>query len=445
MAVTLVGGDGIFDRLGRLGHALHTINTFRGSGSAGYLTKELFDAVETYDGAAAELRRRAVPERLISALATGRNGLAGAASAIRQVAQDTLVAMVDLDTPLAARNVIEAATELRRQMLASSDTLDANEPSVSLAYDSGNAGTGKIVARACLADGSRAEGALPEAIGLQVTRAASAGAETLAARGQAAVNEALDWQWPGGSGGSASLTSTLAAGTANLASGGQFESFTANLPASWTAVTGSAGTHFAEETTNFLVGAKALRYIGDGSTATQLRQNIVANVAAHTPYAVHLFAKMSASPAAGALAVDLFDGSSVINDDDGNANSLAIDLTALGTSWTGFGAVFVLPNPLPTAVWLRIRLSTALSSSRTLYLDELQLKPATRLYQGGPYLAAFTGGTGWAVGDRSTATLANDHRGALATMADRLWGLRTKGLWLPTATSGETISDSLLG
>ncbi len=155
---------------------------------------------------------------------------------------------------------------------------------------------------------------------------------------------------------------------------------------------------------------------------------------------------IDSTPAAGVLQVDLYDGSAVINDDAGTANSFTIDLTAEQTFFRSTTAFFRLPEPLPDTVTLRIHMTTALSNTTSVFIDEVALVEATRLYaDGGPYAAIFAGGTDFAVDDEFRIAVTNGREGALQEMFDVFFDTSALGVKLPSATGGgETIADSVI-
>lgn len=455
MAVTFDGSDGLFTRLGKIGHVLNITNTFRGVNSSGNLPAEIEDIIEEYDGETPTIR--GTVDALVDALTSAQGGLSSLLGSLRTAAQQTLIEMVYADVlangavlnPMRTKALSEAIEELIAQMLAGSETVDATEPSIAASAGGSNAGNGACVTSVLDAYGRRLENCLPEKIVAVCTDSTTSGQESFAFSGEVAVSDRLSHDWPGGSGASANLTAIDAATSSssqNLLTNGDFEDFAvANTPDGWTIVTGSAGTQILSESSIIYKGSKALEYDGDGSNLTQIKQAIT-GLSSRTPYAVNLWAKVDVSPAAGVLVIDLYDGSNVINDDQGTANSLSIDLTTIGTSYVAKNTVFRLPDPVPATVQLRIRLSTALSSGSSAFVDHLAFAPATQLYTGGPYAALFSGATDWELDDKFGVTVTNAQAGAFQTLFDRLFDMRNKGLLLPSATgAAETIDDALIG
>lgn len=199
---------------------------------------------------------------------------------------------------------------------------------------------------------------------------------------------------------------------------------------------------------NVARGARSLYIIGDAATtATLTTIQAPVSVAAGTQYAVNFWGLADVVPAAGVLVLDLVDGigGTVVNDDQGNANTLTVNLTTETTSFTSHPVVFRTPSVLPATTYLRLRLTTALSTGSNYFVDELCMVAMTELYAGGPFVAAFSGPTDFVVGDEATITVANDMRGALHTWCNRVFALRTNRLLLPTVTdNSETQADTLI-
>jgi hypothetical protein len=190
-------------------------------------------------------------------------------------------------------------------------------------------------------------------------------------------------------------------------------------------------------------GARALEFNGNASELTTIQTEVT--LAAKTCYCLNFWALCDVAPAAGELTVDLVDGiaGTVVQDDQGNNNTLAVDLTALGTYPTPQSACFHTPTAMPPLIYLRFRLTTALSNTTSLFLDEVSMVQMTELYASGLYAAAFSGPTDFVAGDGATITVVNNREGLMHEWLNRLLGLSNQKLMLPTASTG-TQTDALI-
>lgn len=199
---------------------------------------------------------------------------------------------------------------------------------------------------------------------------------------------------------------------------------------------------------------KGVQIVGDGAQLTTLNQAVT--LKALSQYAFNIWAAvLTSAPAAGVITVDLVDGigGSNVTDEAGTSNSFTIDCTTLTTSFVAKNGVFRTPKIMPAEIYLRVRVSTAITNAKTIYLDSAALVEMTELYKGGPSAAIFSGKTpmrksstdGQVEADYFILTTANDYRGEIQTWFDRNFLMREKGLLLPSNTAGsETIADSLV-
>lgn len=190
-------------------------------------------------------------------------------------------------------------------------------------------------------------------------------------------------------------------------------------------------------------GGSAFEILGDGSTLQEIRQTLV-NPPAQTPLAFNMLASMSATAAGGVLAVDLYDGSATINDDAGTANSISQNVNTLTTSWSAITGTFRLPRVVPPVVQLRIRVSTAITNTKNLFLDEASLVRMTPAYPDGPYMASFAGSSDFALNDAFSIVVTNTYAGKIQTWCDKFFQMREKGLLMPSTSAGGTIPDALV-
>lgn len=194
-----------------------------------------------------------------------------------------------------------------------------------------------------------------------------------------------------------------------------------------------------------LRGARTLEFDSNGSEKTTIQ--VPVTLTATTQYAMCLWCCVDSAPAAGVVTVDLVDGigGTVVNDDAGTANSYTIDATALTTSWAAKTGVFRTPTNLPDNLFLRIRITTDVSNTSSVFFDDATLVEMTELYTGGVYAAVFTGPTEWVTDDTITLAVTNDRAGALHEWMNRVFDMRENDLLLPSnSAGGETINDSLI-
>jgi len=434
--------------LGKGGYLIHLVNEFRGAAGLGAIATDLptewEDFVEQFDGGSDT--QRGWVDGMLAALAGARSGLAPMQAAIRTAARQTLIGVVHADNPLPEQTLEVALAELIRQMLADSESVDANAVGHSVAA-SGNDGDGAVLVDTRDGHGRTLEYTYDEDLEVAVTDTSTSGSEQLRVRGEEAVGDKLSYLWPAGSGSDVSHTAIDAAGSLNLLSNGTFETYTvANTPDDWTIVVGAAGTDVLAEASVVYAGSKALELVGDSSTLIQLTQDLtLSDLASKTPYGLCLWLKADVVPAAGVLVIDLYDGSGVIDDEEGAAQSFSIDLTAISTSFVAHKTAFRLPEPLPATVTLRLRLSTAVSTGSSLFLDHLSFAATTQQYAGGPFLGFFSGAGDWSLDDRITITPTNDYGGLFQNLFWRLFDMPALGLILPSDAGGsETIDDAAI-
>lgn len=442
MSVLLTGAGGLFTRLGQYVDTINAINTFRGGSATGQLVKEVNDILAQLDGDTDAIRATAAG--LLTGLPQGQNALTALQNAIQTAAQNLLVTQVNADTALADQVVDDALTVLQTQMLAGGYYVNPNTVGYNVTPAAGNAGNGAIAVGLRNARGFQLDNLLAEAIAVTVASNATPGAETLNFQGVAAVGDRLNWAWPAGSGSNRNLTSLAVGSPSNLIAGGDFESFNANLPASWTASVGTAGTDFGQAGAGF-TGVNALKLIGGTGVLTSLTQ-AVANLKSRTPYAINGWLKADVVPASGTLVLDLYNGSSVITDEAGNQCSLSINLHNLTTGYVAYNAVWQIADPLPATVTLRARLSAAIPAGSNIFLDTLAFQAAKQLSSNpndAPYVAVFGGSANWSLKDTLTLTTTNNRTCKWQQGWNQLFDDGTSGFLLPT-TGTVLIPDSLI-
>lgn len=443
MSITLLGGNGLFNMLGKCIYAQNAVDTYR----TGSLATEVTDAFVVMEGSTPSIELRDDWSNLPAAVLTAQEGLNSYVEELQSTMAATIIRLANADDPLPELTIEEALKELIEQMISGSQTVDANEPSAALSYSSSITGTtdkGRASASVIDGRGRTLQFAYAEVIDAIVTSVAAGTESEFAVKGEAAA-EPMSKDWPNGSGLDDTMTAFDASGTNNLITNGDLDDFTANVPDGFTATAGSAGTDFLQETTTvFITGGKSLR-IAAGGVSIALLSTTTIDLDAHTVYALGFWYRKVGTVSAGTLDISLYDGSANINDEAGTANAVQIGFGSLTTSWQLGTAYFRLPDPLPSTIKLRIRTGTAFSGGGTVYLDHLILAEAQQLYDGGPYMAVFSGNAPFELDDKITLTLTNDYRGEFQTKFQRNFDMIGLGLYLPSATgAAETIADSLV-
>lgn len=440
MAITMIGAGGLFTRLGKLVGLLNDINTFRGGTSSGQFVKAVTDALAQVDGDTAAIR--ATLQGILTGYPSAQAGLTAMQQLVKTAAANLLVTQVNNDTPLYQQTTPYALAVLKSQMLSGGYYVNPNTVSATVTPGGSNAGNGSIICDTRDKYGYQLDNLLAESIAVTCTSESSA-AGTLQLLGTLPQADPLNWAWPAGSGCNKSLTSVDPAANAAYIAGGNFDSFTANLPNGWTASVGTAGTDFGAAGSGYK-GANALKYIGGTGVLSSLTQNIA--VASRTPYALNFWLKADVVPASGNLIVDLYNGSSVIQDDAGNNCSLSIALNGITTSYVAKNAVWRIADPLPSTATLRCRLSVVIPGGSNIFLDQLTFQPATQIGTNlgdTIWAAVATGSADWALKDTLSIATANNRTCQWQAAFDRLFGARATGFVLPT--SGSTlVNDSLI-
>ena len=458
MTVTLTGTGGLFTRLGKIQGSINNVNGFRGDdapasattwGSGGPEISCLDDSADGIDAQYASAR-----QDLADGLYTARSSLKSSMSVwqsyLRDLARRTLVEMVNDDTALDAKTVQNAMTELITQMEDNSDSVDANSVAASSAAGGSNNGDGVVVVSVKGGTGLSREHVFAETLTVRCTSdsqtgGATEGSETFSVTGDGIEGDTLSQDWPRGSGASTSLTAQDASSTSQLVTNGDFEDFTSNAPDDWTIAVGAAATDiFAAGSGDAYEGSNGLEFTGTGAAPlSEIYQSVT--LKPNTVYMFNCYVKKSASLAAGVLRIDLHDGSSTIADDQSTDNAATIAHGTVTTSFASFSGTFITPRVLPATTRIRVKITTALTSGESLFVDHLCMVEARELYTGGPYAQAFSGATKFVKDDKFTITVTNDGAGEFQQAFERLFGMRTLGLQLPSDSGGsETIDDALV-
>lgn len=465
MTIPLTGTDGLFTRLGRIAGCLRNLNGFLGStppvtatqwGTGGPEVRALGTNVDNIHAQFQSTNQHLVDGLYVRASAFRANA-STFRSYLRTLARDVAVQMADDDVVLTSRTIGAAIRELVRQMESGGHSVA--EPAVSITgitAGDGNNGDGACVASVVGPDGQTRHYVFAETLDLVCVASSQEGTpegrEVFQLSGDRAEADPLSHEWPRGSG--ALVTISVCdpaedAGT-NLLTNGDFESFTSNVPHQFAVLAGSAGTDIFETSIAYR-GVKGLEFRGTGGaplssiaqTFSDGANGTSGELAPLTVYAFNVQLRKSAT-ATGTLAIDLVDGDdSVINDAAGAPNTLTKDISTLTTSYAAFSGFFRTPAALPSVVKLRIRLSGALNSGQSVYIDDAALCQAVEAYPGGPYVAIFRGSQKFIKNDAFAIDVQNNYAGVWQQTFERLFGMRSMGLQLPTSST-PTVPESLI-
>lgn len=452
-------------RLGRLFDFAKTVRTHQGT-----LRTEFEDTMSDYSDSTRDL-----VVALTSRIDRRIDEAGGIVSDLSSDATKTLLEMMDGDTTLADRSVGSAIEQLIRDLAGASQTVDRPSSGyVTLpasnrgTADGGNTGDGLFLLSdmAPLRNLSTSEVFDFPSIRTETIRARciddstspsiQQGAERFRIEGQRSVGR-LDEDWPLGSGTRGVLTVAAAnkdggrTPAVNVCTNSDFEDFTSNTPDKWTIVTGTAGTHVLPAASGF-TGSNALKLVGDGSTATNLKQTLrittgtLGQINPDRPYSITCAAKYATAAPTSSLVISVRDSSSTILHDTivGRAMQLTIGSASLTTSYQLFSAVVFSPVAIPKASVIDIRFSGNQANTSEVFIDELVIAEMPRFQRGGLAYQITRGENDYAVEDVFTASVTNNCTagdGEIALEFDRFFDMESLGLVLPSSTS-PTLADA---
>lgn len=361
----------------------------------------------------------------------------GSLASILQVSDDTSVVPATLQ---------QSFIVLIGQMVANSQTIQRATITSSVTPGSGNLGTTTVCLGYNNVYGNPIDAIFAETITTNCIAAGTQYQETLQAVG-APTAPTNSYLWPAGSGANVQFAVTDPA-AGGLTTDGGFASWGGtgnNTPTYWSIVNGAAGvTVFQASGSGVRSATSAAKLLSDGSSTTKLSQAVTAAI--NTVYAVSVQAKVSASDGSGTLVIRLTDGDGVVlTDDAGNQLTYSRNMSAqVTTSYQCFTAMFSTPRQLPATTKIEVGFGVAPSSSKYMLVDLVGMVAATQLYTGGPFIAAFAGGTPTALGDTYACAFTNSLTSqSFARGLQRLYNTLQMGVYFPSANS-PTISDALV-
>ena len=443
MALSFTNATGnLFNRLGSIFGAIKanqtfqatTLPTVKSSVSAQFATRQ--DMLPTFQTTLSQAQ--SVGQSFTQAMST--------------LATNTLLTMVQEDSPQPAKTLAYAIPELIRQMNTAGATVVKNTVGSSLSTSTSNTGNGTVLISTTDEAGNDLENLIAESFSINCTadsqpgQGTTAGQERFSAIGDLSTTS-LDFNWPLGSGSKASLTASSAdvgPNAANLLTNSNFETWsTAGSLTAWSAITGTFGTTI-NQTAGSYRGSYALAITSTGSQLTQVTQTLrtagtVGLVQPQTKYALAFRSKVSAVPSNGVLRVALKD---TVNGTiyGGSTVTLSSETTSYALHSTTFNTPLVLPTTL-TAV---VELTTALDNGKSVMIDDLLLSTMNQMGNG-PFLTVIPGNVNFIRGDTFTVTLTNDRGGQFQEYFNRCFNMAGNGWLLPSAASvSATISNSLI-
>lgn len=450
----------LFNRLGKMGAVVKQLRSYQNTQNT--------SITDPTSGITAQLNAEPDVQAIIGNSYIGLlNAVGGAGYTMQNAAQATLNRMVFRDNPqqgqtLQSGDVTKSLTEVIRQMEVAGATVLAATVGASVGSWTGTGNGAIVVSTKRPKDGKTLEDAFAEDITLKVNSdsysgSATAGREGITITGEGRQSDYFAFDWPLGSNANSSLSVIDGASdntNGNMLTNSGFDNWTDSSPDSWTIVAGTPGTDIVEEVTLILGSGSALKIIGDGSTTLEWKQQFdtTANaLSTLSQYGFNVYLRRDGTAAgAGELVVSLVDGTNtIINDANGVANSLTIDLTALTLDYTAYNVSFRTPAILPSEQYIRFQTTTPLTNTRAVYLDLGGMGGMTQAYTSGPYLSVFAGGTPFLIGDYAMVTITNSRGsgGTLdtwQTLFSRFFPQKITSELLLPSSSTPTISDTLI-
>ena len=432
MAITLssvqVSAEGLFNRFAQGALLVEHVDTERGT-TTDTDVQNLYQYYPTHE-------QTAIAD-LFGQRDSWRSAQAQWLTAIANEMGNTLAQQTNRDTPLIAVNYQTALPVLIAQMQSTNDSIQ--KPTVTATVTAGGTNLTDAAVEASVKDGDglQLDYVYPETLTATVTSDAGTGGvayqESVSIVGAAARNR-TDYNWPGGSGANLS-TQFVNAANATLVQNGDFEDWTSNTPDQWSVIVGTPGTNIIKGTQP-LRGLSNLKLLADGAGA-RIRQAVT--LQADTVYAVNAYMEIVSGGGSGSdsLILKLVNGSgTTINDDQSSANAVTTLGNALSTgTYAAKGGFFRTPKTLPAQTFFDIQIS---GSSGSFYaIDLLAFTQATQLYQGGPWVGLFSGGTQATKGETWSIAIANNKMAGakFVRYLDRWFDLKSLGLKIPSAVS----------
>lgn len=446
MSINLVNSaDGWFNRAGAIAGETNRVAALYGSSTdTGF--QSIWTLYATSEQAAVVNLPAAVPAfRLTDATYLGVLANAASQSSILQV---------NRDSPLTPYTFAGSFARVRAQMVSTSQSIQRATLGSTVTVGGSNDGNTKVFVSTTNVYGDPLDSTFAETMTVTCTSQGSGFASSFSVVGQPLVATTA-YNWPGGSGTSATLTAVDPA-VDGIVTNSSLDTFTvANTPDDWSIINGSAGsTVFKSASGGVRTGTNAVYLQSDGSSATKLAQAVT--LTANTVYAVTFQVKMNSNSASGTLVIQLYDTATaaVITNDAGTSLQASYNLNGgageVTTSYQLLTVFFSTPRQIPASLQLRIGYGTAGVSTRQLTFCNVQVYAATPLYgasgtgTSGPFAIAVANTTYSAINDSYTIAFTNSLTAqSFVWGLERVYALRGQGLYAPSSLS-PTISEGLV-
>lgn len=459
----------LFNRWGRLGKVISALMSYQSS--------QYTNLIDETSGIVPQFNTEPDIQAQVGGSYIGQLDTPGSIGGLMQtVAISTVNRVVYRSDPLYDLTLTQEATlesiyEVIRQMKVAGATIPAVtiaavvQPFASFPTVPANVGNGNVVVSVYRPeDGLMLQNSFSETVRITCNADSyddqtSAGNESFIVTGEGAQTNFFAFNWPLGSNGQTGLnaidgTSDQSNGNFMVNSG--WDAWTDGLPDNWSLTVGTAGTDFLEETGNVFGSSSAIKLVGDGATLITFRQQFNSDTGTsltlvpQAQYAANVYARRDGvAPSQGVLVVELVDdGNNVLLDFAGAPCQFSIDLTTLTVFYAGFGGAFRTPEIMPDTYYLQFRMTTALESGRSVYLDLSSLGVMSQLYTSGPFFAVFAGSVPFATGDLTTVQITNSFgaggtQNTWAVLLNKLLATQEQDIIFPYSSS-PTISDDLI-
>jgi len=460
MAVTLVGTNGLFTRLGKLFDLAKKVRTHQA-----LILTEITDIMGQYSAADTYMAGFLSSNRLQYVSDAGM-----IVTDIRTAIQNTLIEMVYADSLSSTTDVVidKSATNclsyLCRQMKASASTVQKTTITITQATGGSNNGNGAFVVLETPSQilypsltqwpNIRTETTVVKCVQDSQNGAVPSGSEIFQVWGQPSYSN-LDYRFPAGTGMVGTLTSVSSQQSAgpryaNVLTNGSFENWTGNQPENWSVTGGTIGTNIAS--TSPMLGTYALSMIGDGATTIKFEQGLKAlastqgGITPDRPHVLGMWIKQNGSVSTGGdLSISLKDSTgSILN--GGTFYAKVVSNTVSSSAWTFLKVAQMTPRVLSAISDAKVvvEMSASLNAKGVMYIDEVVLAEMKQLQAGGPAYAVVSGPTRWAVNDELYAKFTNNLEGEIQTEMDRFFQMYEAGLAFPATSGAPTVANGLI-